>query len=111
MAIERRQQEYTHPQDPQEAQPASFFEESIVLQEEIDRDSCGLEEVGTRPKICPNNPWREESKENYRPRICQTCPGDEKIWQTALEPLPQVYIIFKQGGRTVPEHKQRTNAK
>ncbi len=93
MAIERK--DIPQPQQ-QEAQPASFFNTNGETPQ-IDRYSCGLEGVGTRPEICPNNPWREETKDNHRPRVCGECPTNENVWQIALDVLPVEYILFKQG--------------
>jgi hypothetical protein len=61
---------------------------------------CGLEGVGSRPKDCPNNPWKKP--ENHRPNICGGCPADENLWQVAKEPLPAKYIELKQKIRKFP---------
>lgn len=62
-------------------------------------DVCGLEGVGERPVDCPNNPWRHPK--NYRPRVCQQCPGDPEIWKVARSPLPIVYLKTIQGGEII----------
>lgn len=53
---------------------------------------CPFEGKGYRPKICPNNVMRPETRDFASSSICQTCPKDNMAGNTLF-----AEVVFRKG--------------